>query len=99
MPLPTTHALLPDAQTSGHSPQPWTPTQSPIPRAKQIPLSYLYLSQIDFWPLILIPVNMIHEGSGAGLCSETLESAIKEPSVIYENYRGAPAGEGWAAWR
>ena len=33
-----------------------------------------------------------------GPAVKLLESPIKETSVMYENYRGTPAGEGWAAW-
>lgn len=67
---PSAHALIPDAQTSGHSPQPWVPTRSRVYNAKQIPLSHFCLNQMAFWPLMLILVNMIHEGPGVGPGSE-----------------------------
>lgn len=82
------------------SPAPGT-RSGPIPSTEHTPFSDFYLSQRAFWPLILIPVNMIHEGPGLGSATGLLESPIKEPSIIYENYRGAPTGKGWAAsrWR
>lgn len=40
---------------------------------------------------------MIHEGPGLGFTAGLLESPVKEPSIIYENYRGARAAEGSAA--
>ena len=33
-----------------------------------------------------------------GPAVKLLESPINETLVMYENYRGTPAGEGWAAW-
>lgn len=89
--VPRPQAIL---QHQAHS---WTP----VPSTQLPAFSSFYLSQIAFWPLILIPVNMIHEGPGLGSLAGLLESPIKEPSIIYENYRGALAGEGWAAsrWR
>lgn len=88
MPLPTSQALLTSAHILGHSPpQPWAPTQIPVLRAQHISFSYFYLDQMNFWPLTLIPVNMIHEGPGLGSTARLLESPIKKPSIIYENYR------------
>lgn len=66
----------------------------PLPSTKHAPFSNFDLSQIAFRPLILIPVYMIHEGPGLGSAAGLLQSPIKEPSIIYENYRRAPAGEG-----
>lgn len=41
-------------------------------------------------------VNMIQEEPGLSSAAGLLESPIKEPSIIHENYGGGPAGEGCA---
>lgn len=59
--MPRPVAILP---ALGAHPGPYAQSQG------HIPFSCFYLSQIAFWLLILIPVNMIHEGPGTGLCGK-----------------------------
>lgn len=68
-------ALCPGAQTSGHSPASGTY----LGPCSQHPARCLFqfLFESDFWPLILIPVNMIHEGPGLGSAAGLLEPQLR----------------------